>query len=88
LEVSLIDSTDLSQRLEQGCARPLPFTATGRLQQPDSMIGQFAFETTAEVVGRAQPLVVAGLLGQVMLGYTSEAKWLRHARAQLRRLFP
>lgn len=25
---------------------------------------------------------------QAILGYTSEAKWLRHARAHLRRLFP
>jgi hypothetical protein len=25
---------------------------------------------------------------QVMLGFTSEAKWLRHARAHLRHLFP
>ncbi|MDP5309403.1 hypothetical protein P8A19_40990 [Streptomyces poriferorum] len=25
---------------------------------------------------------------QAMLGFTSEAKWLRHARAQLRHLFP
>jgi hypothetical protein len=41
---------DLSQRLEQGCARPFPFTFTGRPQQLDSMLGQFAFETTAEVV--------------------------------------
>ena len=36
---------DLSQRLEQGCARPFPFTFTGRPQQLDSMLGQFAFET-------------------------------------------
>ncbi|MFD1536326.1 hypothetical protein [Nonomuraea guangzhouensis] len=41
---------DLSQRLEQGCARPFPFTFTGRPQQLDSVLGQFAFETTAEVV--------------------------------------
>jgi hypothetical protein len=41
---------DLSQRLEQGCARPFPFTFTGRPQQLDSMLGQFAFDTTAEVV--------------------------------------
>jgi len=30
---------DLSQRLEQGCARPFPFTFTGRPQQLDSMLG-------------------------------------------------
>ncbi|MEV5203906.1 hypothetical protein [Streptomyces sp. NPDC053720] len=41
---------DLSQRPEQGCARPIPFTTTGRSRQLDSMLGQFAFETTAEVV--------------------------------------
>jgi hypothetical protein len=41
---------DLSQRLEQGCARPFPFTFTGRPQQLESMLGRFAFETTAEVV--------------------------------------
>jgi hypothetical protein len=38
---------DLSRRLGQGCARPFPFTFTGRPQQLDSMLGQFAFETTA-----------------------------------------
>jgi hypothetical protein len=41
---------DLSQRLEQGCARPFPFTFTGRPQQLDSMLGQLAFETATEVV--------------------------------------
>lgn len=41
---------DLSKRLEQGCARPFPFTLTGRPQQLDSILGQFTFETTAEVV--------------------------------------
>lgn len=25
---------------------------------------------------------------QAMLGFTSEARWLRHARAHLQRLFP
>ena len=41
---------DVPQRLEQGCARPFPFTFTGRPQQLDSMLGHFAFDTTAEVV--------------------------------------
>lgn len=39
---------DLSQRPEQGCARPFPFTFTGRPQQLDSMLGQFALKITAE----------------------------------------
>ena len=40
----------LSQRLEQGCARPLLFTFAGRAQQLDSTLGRLALETTAEVV--------------------------------------
>ena len=37
-------------------------------------------------LGDAEPVTLATM--QAILGYTSEAKWLRHARAHLRHLFP
>jgi hypothetical protein len=64
---------DLSQRLERGCARPLPFTFTGRPQQLDSMLGQFAFETTAEVVLAADESL-PGALSQKLAFGCREAK--------------
>ncbi|MFJ6850369.1 hypothetical protein ACIQM3_07485 [Streptomyces sp. NPDC091271] len=50
LEVLVDRFDDLSQRLEQCCARPFPFTFTGRPQQLQSKLGQFVFEATTEVV--------------------------------------
>ncbi|MEV6509991.1 hypothetical protein AB0M61_28225 [Streptomyces sp. NPDC051642] len=64
---------DLSQRLEQGCARPFPFTFTGRPQQLDSMLGQFAFETAAEVVLVADGSL-SGALSQRLAVGCQEAK--------------
>jgi hypothetical protein len=64
---------DLSQRLEQGCARPLPFTFTGRPQQRDSMLGQFAFETTAEAVLVADESL-SGALSQKLASGCQEVK--------------
>ena len=64
---------DLSQRLEQGCARPFPFTFTGRPQQLDSMLGQFALETMAEVVLVADESL-SGALSQKLAFGCREAK--------------
>jgi hypothetical protein len=64
---------DLSRRLGQGCARPFPFTFTGRPQQLDSMLGQFAFETTAEVVLAAGESLPGGLSQKLASG-CQEAK--------------
>lgn len=64
---------DLSQWLEQGCAGPLPSTFTGRPQQLDSMLGQFAFETTAEVVLVADESL-AGALSQKLAFGCQEVK--------------
>lgn len=36
----------------------------------------------------SSPTLVALVMTQAMLGFTSEARWLRHARAYLRHLFP
>ena len=40
------------------------------------------------VLGRASPNRVTLCLMQALLSFTSEARWLRHARAHLRHLFP
>src|SRR4051812_47216397 len=41
---------DLPQRLEEICARPLPFAFARWPQQLGALIGEFAFEGAAEVV--------------------------------------
>lgn len=60
-------------RSMRGCARPFPFTFTDRPQQLDSMLGQFAFETTAEVVLVADESL-SGALSQKLAFGCPEAK--------------
>jgi hypothetical protein len=58
----------------------------------DLLIGSTQLAPWRPVLGIAPQLSDAELVTlsmmQAVLGYTSEARWLRHARAHLRHLFP
>ncbi|MFG3527457.1 hypothetical protein ACGF8B_11990 [Streptomyces sp. NPDC047917] len=59
---------DLSQWLEQRCARLFPFTFTGRPQQLDPTLGQFAFESTVEAAPVADEILSLALSQKLAFG--------------------